>query len=464
MKFLHRFYIYSHHRQYMTSQLALMNSMAVALASDSAVTIGSKTYNGVKKIFKLKNSPKIGIMISNIANYIPCNISWERVIRLFDESNSDSEFNTVSDCVEAFKKFVSSEKILSPNSENSISLQHDLINFVEEMIDIGQKRRFEEATRDLSEEIYSKFEGLDTHLEEAFGRRIEIFFDVILEFIDEQSDDEKFEHKRISKIHTETVKQASEIFCEKHQLGKSLASKIKTIMSYHLCSVPALKKQYNWRDYTNLVIAGFGSKHITPELHELKVGAIVDEKIGPFYEADIHKIRIPQNLMDNGGLDSEGNLYSASAFIIPYAQKEEIQNILNGIHPEFERRYLQTQIPTNLLDTVKNSFISCIESTPGIGPATKEKILSSLDSNSENILDEIKQEIHAGGRHWAGKTRRQRFRDSTKIMDPIQLAKFAEKIVNIEAEVAYYSNQRTRSVGGEILVAYISMEDGLQFV
>ena len=101
-------------------------------------------------------------------------------------------------------------------------------------------------------------------------------------------------------------------------------------MSYHLCSVPALKKQYNWRDYTNLVIAGFGSKQITPELHELKVGAIVDEKIGPFYEADIHKIRIPQNLMDNGGLDSEGNLYSASAFIIPYAQKEEIQNILNA--------------------------------------------------------------------------------------------------------------------------------------
>ena len=49
-------------------------------------------------------------------------------------------------------------------------------------------------------------------------------------------------------------------------------------------------------------------------------------------------------------------------------------------------------------------------------------------------------------------------------MDPIQLSKFAKKIVNIEAEVAYYSNQRNRSVGGEIVVAYITMEDGLIFV
>ena len=115
----------------MTSQLALMNSMAVALASDSAVTIGSKTYDGVKKIFELKNNHKIGIMISGVANYIPCNISWERVIRLFDESTANSEFHTVGDCVEAFRTFVSTEKILSPNSENSISLQQDLIHFVE---------------------------------------------------------------------------------------------------------------------------------------------------------------------------------------------------------------------------------------------------------------------------------------------------------------------------------------------
>ena len=57
----HLFYIHGQLPETMTSQLALMNSMAVALASDSAVTIGSKTYDGVRKIFKLNFNPKIGI-------------------------------------------------------------------------------------------------------------------------------------------------------------------------------------------------------------------------------------------------------------------------------------------------------------------------------------------------------------------------------------------------------------------
>ena len=105
-----------------------------------------------------------------------------------------------------------------------------------------------------------------------------------------------------------------------------------------------------------------------------------------------------------------------------------------------------------------------MENTPGIWSATKNKIVDLIDTNSEQLVNAIKQEISDGRHHWAGSTRRQRFRESTRIMDPIQLAKFAEKIVNIEAEVAYYSNQRNRSVGGDILVAYITMEDGLRFV
>ena len=448
----------------MTSQLALMNSMAVALASDSAVTIGAKTYDGVKKIFKLNFHPKIGIMISGVANYIPCNISWERVIRLFDEKNAMVEFNTVTECVDSFKKFVREAVVLAPNSENSISLQYDLISFIEGVIEPGQKRRFEEVISAIPGDLYSEFEGLDAHLEKTLATKIEKFLEMISQLIQEQDEDVKFEHKRIAKNHAETINQASQIFCEKYQLPKAQVSKIKIIMSYHLCAAPGLEKRFNWRDYTNVVIAGFGSNQIIPELHELKVGAIVDENIGSFYDADIHTIRVPEHLKDLGGLESDGNHYSASAFIIPYAQSDEIQNILNGVHPEFEKRYLDMQIQNHLEEQVTKSFISCIDNTPGIGPATTKKILTSIEKNSDQFSDVIKKEIRRGKLHWKGHVRRQRFRASTKNMDPMQLAKFAKKIVEIEAEVAYYSNQRTRSVGGDILVASITMEDGLQFV
>ncbi len=448
----------------MTSQLALMNSMAVALASDSAVTIGSKTFDGVKKIFRLESNPKIGIMISNVANYIPCNVSWERVIRMFDLSIK-KEFSTVEECVQKFKKFVSDEKVLAPNSENSISLQYDLIKFVEYWIRPEQKRQFQEVIKEMPGDIYTEFEGLDLHVNKTIESKIASLKDRISGLISELSADQEFEHKRMMKIHSDTVKQASEIFCEKHDIPESQLKKIFTIMSYHLCAQPNLEKRYNWRDFTNVVIAGFGSTQITPELHELKVGAIIDDKIGAFFNADVHGIRIPSNLKDTGDLENLGNgNYSASAFIIPYAQVEEIQNILNGVHPEFQQRYLLTQIPTNMVKTVTESIIPKLAEIPGVGPSTLEKIVESITGSSEELEVAIRNEIDEGRRHWAGATRRQRFRDSTRNMDAIQLSKFAKKIVTIEAEVAYYSNQRNRSVGGEIVVAYITMEDGLKFV
>jgi len=448
----------------MTSQLALMNSMAVALASDSAVTIGSKTFDGVKKIFRLDSNPKIGIMISNVANYIPCNVSWERVIGLFDLSIK-KEFSTVEECVQKFKKFVSDEKVLSPNTENSISLQFDLINFVERMIRPEQKRQFQEAIKQMPGDIFTEFEGLESHVGKSIDAKIEALHEVIVGLKEDLSADDEFEHKRLMKLNSETVKDASEIFCEKHDITNSQGKKIFSIMAYHLCSQPSLEKRYNWRDFTNVVIAGFGSNQITPELHELKVGAVIDDRVGAFYNADVHSIRIPSSLKDTGDLENlgDGN-WSASAFIIPYAQVDEIQNILNGVHPEFQRNFLQTQIPTNLVETITQKIVPKIGEITGVGPSTLAKIVESITSSNQDLEDAIRDEIDEGRRYWAARTRRQNFRNSTRNMDPIQLSKFAKKIVTIEAEVAYYSNQRNRSVGGEIVVAYITMEDGLIFV
>ena len=450
----------------MTSQLALMNSVAVALASDSAVTIGSKTFDGAKKIFRLESNPKIGFMISGVASYTPCDVTWERVIRLFDMS-IQQEFSTVKECVDMFIEYVSKEKVLLPNSENSISLQYDLINFVEKFIRPEQKRLFQEAVKEMSGDLYTEFEGLDSHVDKKIGVEIERFHVMIKRLIEGLSEEEEFEHKRIMKNHLETVNKASELFCEKHDLSKSHEKKIYEIMAYHLCAQPALEKHYNWRDFTNVVIAGFGSRNITPELHELKVGAIIDEKVGAFYYADSHCIRIRKDLKDTGELnypETDKEMYSASAFIIPYAQIDELQNILNGIHPQFEKNYLRTQIPSNLRNVVTESIITQIKDTPGIGPTTLDKIHQSITESHEELEDAIRSEIAQGAAHWKAKTRRQNFRNSTKFMDSVQLAKFAKKIVTIEAEVAYYSNLRNRSVGGEIVVAYITMEDGMIFV
>ena len=51
----------------MTAEVAVMNSQAVALAADSAMTInypdGQKIYNSVNKLFMLSKYAPVGIMV-----------------------------------------------------------------------------------------------------------------------------------------------------------------------------------------------------------------------------------------------------------------------------------------------------------------------------------------------------------------------------------------------------------------
>ena len=48
----------------MTAELLIMNGNAIAMATDSAVTVGDiKTFNGANKLFMLSNDPPMGIMI-----------------------------------------------------------------------------------------------------------------------------------------------------------------------------------------------------------------------------------------------------------------------------------------------------------------------------------------------------------------------------------------------------------------
>ena len=114
----------------MTSQLALLNHLGVALASDSVVTMNKKgrTYSTVNKIFSLAGRQPVAIMISGSANYIPGNVAWERVIGQFREHIGHKELSVLSDYVMEFKQFVSSSEILNNKKNNDRTIQLDLVD------------------------------------------------------------------------------------------------------------------------------------------------------------------------------------------------------------------------------------------------------------------------------------------------------------------------------------------------
>ena len=79
----------------MTAEVAILNASGVALAADSAVTIGRKVYNSVNKLFTLSKHHPVGIMVYNSANVMTFPI--ETVVKYFRSELQDRSFDTLDE-------------------------------------------------------------------------------------------------------------------------------------------------------------------------------------------------------------------------------------------------------------------------------------------------------------------------------------------------------------------------------
>lgn len=83
----------------MTAEIAVMNKTAVALAADSAVTVGNasgpKIYNTVNKLFALSRYEPVGLMIYGNAqlNGVP----WETIIKEYRKKCDRKAFPRLAD-------------------------------------------------------------------------------------------------------------------------------------------------------------------------------------------------------------------------------------------------------------------------------------------------------------------------------------------------------------------------------
>src|SRR5579872_3451398 len=94
----------------MTAEVAILNRNAVALAADSAVTLGSgKVFNSVNKIFSLSKYHPVGIMIYGSADFM--GIPWESVIKIYRQFLKKTRYNTLEEYANHFIEFIATEKI-----------------------------------------------------------------------------------------------------------------------------------------------------------------------------------------------------------------------------------------------------------------------------------------------------------------------------------------------------------------
>jgi hypothetical protein len=96
----------------MTAEAAVINSRGVALAADSAVTIGGgeKIFNTSSKIARLSDVDAIGVMTYGNAGFIGLN--WDLVFSEYRRARGREHRAHLQDCVDDFLDFLASEERL----------------------------------------------------------------------------------------------------------------------------------------------------------------------------------------------------------------------------------------------------------------------------------------------------------------------------------------------------------------
>jgi hypothetical protein len=448
----------------MTSQIALLNHLGVALASDSVVSFDSgRNYSTVNKIFSLAGRQPVGIMICGSARYNPGDVAWERVIGLFRQHIGDKELPELNDYVNEFQRFVTTHEVLNSPRKNDLRIQEDLIELFTNRIVTAASAREEMLSSSQLSDLPEYLPEVGDYFSEAIESRID-WLDQwrTNEMKEKTSDDEWMNHLyTIKKKHQKNAKEASEHFVKRHNCSKS-RKKMEDLFVYHLAS---WGHDTYWKSGSTVVFVGFGENQITPELTQMNVGANVNGD--SFANIEFHVIRPREDYDDYGKLASkieeESGIkrWSGSAMMTPFAVKNEIQNILNGIH-EDSAHTLREVMPRYILDMIRKELLELLEETEGVGKVTINRVTTLFDENTKRLTKGISKEVRVGI-HNTKMKRRERFRFVTARVPMKEMSSFARTLVSLEAQIAHYSKDR-KIVGGPIDLATITKEDGFLWV
>jgi hypothetical protein len=203
----------------MTAEVAIMNTLGLAMAADSAVTVGvggGKIYNSADKLFALSKYHPVGIMIYGSSGIM--GIAWEIIIKSYRDFLGNKSFDKLTEYHADFINYLSRFPYFT----------------TEKMTDYLESRCFDVFSAVLTwflDDLRKEFNG-----KEDIGLpQINALFDTTLKNIKEkmkQREDEKQIKPDTDFIDTNTksVKKLMEIVFEKYQLSKKQIAELTSIL------------------------------------------------------------------------------------------------------------------------------------------------------------------------------------------------------------------------------------------
>lgn len=402
----------------MTAEILIMNKSAVALAADSAVTIGrKKVYNTVNKLFALSKYHPLGIMVYGNAEFM--GIPWESIIKVYRAHLGRKSFTTLQQYAEHFIEFLDGKSNLVPAEIQSQTFLRSVESYL-----LAIKK-------DIQEEAHQQIK-----LKKLKRQKVpQLVQQIITRHFDEWE-----KHALLTHLPGEFQDQV----LEKHRkeldglinkVFQSLPLDGKDRKLIDQISTSIFCRQRFPLDYSGVVIAGFGDTEVFPSVKSYKVDILLMDRLKYLQERP------------------EGSQVSFNnqASIIPFAQQEMVHLFMEGVDPhyhEFLIGHLTTlfhELPDVLIpDTSSDQAQEAKKMMVDASDKIKNVLFKKLDEyrTKNNIVPII---------------------STVAFLPKDELAAMAESLVNLTSFKRKISME-TETVGGPIDVAVISKGDGFVWI
>lgn len=389
----------------MTAEIAIMNRTGIALAADSAVTIGrERVWKNSNKLFHLAPSTDVAIMVYGNGSH--CGLPWEVVVKQYRKKLGRNTFSELSFYVKDFLSFL--DDLVSPHPiQSDLNIYTIMLNLIDEGQEAIQSTKGKTAKR---QKFITEMKEIVDHVDDK-----PILFD-------------DFDRENFSQKHSKEIRGFLEEKLDILITKPVLSAMITACYEVSRRALPSGAE-------TGVVFAGFGEEELLPVVQELCVDGTLDEKVRAWTVRTRN-----MNETDSGGM------------VIPFAQSDIAHLFIEGLLPEYIEFVARTMQGT--LDRKSKELVK--DYVPEEDRMVEEA--RQIKAN-EAMTDKFFEQF--------SKFRRKAFvQPMMQVVNSLpkeEMAAVAEALVETTS-LRRKMDSRLETVGGPVDVAIISKSDGFVWI
>lgn len=395
----------------MTLIVAVLNKHAVAIAADSAVTMGNthKVVNSANKIFTLSKYHPVAVMTYNNAAFM--GVPWDIIIKEYRKDLKECSFPLLENYVTDFLRYLHKRNFFCDEKTQMFFLIWILDKYIDCCIrEIKKNLNIEDVN---SAHLETRLqECLESNKNAAKCPEFEVYrYDDFLKY----SGIEIKEYAKSIKL------------SDKKVINATLLT--ESFYYYFIAKFSDVL-------YTGLVFVGYGDNEIYPSIMSLHISIGIDGHLK--YHAD-KTVKIS----DHG----------IGAAIIPFAQTDVTQTIMNGINPSFQN--IISNVINKSIKHLPNTIADVIDELPD-GKIIADAVRNiDMDSQVRDITLQISKEMQ--------ETYTEPLISTVSSLDKEDMANMAESFISLTSLVRRMQPVE-ETVGGPVDVAVISKGDGFVWI